>query len=257
MVKCTIKEKFKLLTSICSIYLKRNIYFFTKLTCSSFQYCLVMPSCIPSWMTLPSSSIPSHFLAVPLRHPNLFLSFPFRGRALVPQRRLLLPLLHKFGALSRTSTWHSIAWWDKQHFHTSATLSSEWQYFLLLAQVDNWVSFVLLSAVRSYLSPIASDLVIWRWDAWSWPLYPCKGIPLCFYVTNGAIHYVPLELSGQFALKWENALSSCPFRGAAKTLFVSTWNVIECMAYQRTIICPLIIHAFSKLPRLTLYVFDE
>lgn len=78
-----------------------------------------------------------------LRHPDLFLSFPLWRSTRVPQKHLVLHLLHKFTALSRTTTWHAIAWWDKQHFYTGATLSSEW-YFLLPARVDNWASFVLL-----------------------------------------------------------------------------------------------------------------
>lgn len=92
-----------------------------------------------------SSNIPTTYLAVALRHLSLFLSFPLCRITRVPHRHLFLLLLHKFTALSRTTTWHGTACWrDKQHLYTGSALSSKWQYFLLLARVDDWASFVLL-----------------------------------------------------------------------------------------------------------------
>lgn len=119
------------------------------------------------------------------RHPDLILSFPLCRSTRVPQRRPFLWLLHKFTASSRTTTWHGIAWWDKQHFlHRSHIVFQ----VVLFSAVDNWAPFVLPSAERPYLSPIASDLVIWRWDVLWKPeagiQQLCKGIPLFFYVTS-------------------------------------------------------------------------
>lgn len=143
-------------------------------------------------MSLPSSRIASHFWQRHYVIPNLFLSFPLGRRALVPQRDLFLQLLHNFGALSRPTTWHAIAWWDKQHSKTSGALSSQSQYFLF-ASLSRQLN-VLCAALCCELMFVShsiwfSHMVNARLG--SWPLYPCKGIPLCFYVPNGAIHYVP------------------------------------------------------------------
>lgn len=189
-----------------------------------------------------------------LRHPDLFLSFPLCRSTRVPHRRLFLLLLHKFTALNCTTAGHGIAcWWDKQHFYTWATLSSKWQYFLLLARVDNWVSFVPLSTVRPYLSPIASDLVIWQWDVFL--SSPAKEFRFSFMSLMWPFIYVPRGLSGHLALKTKNSFSPSPFTTAAKTSFVTPWNEAEGTACYCTITCPLIIHAFSKLPELTPYVW--
>lgn len=138
--------------------------------------------------------------------------------------------------------------------------------FVLPFLVDNWVSFVLLSAARPYLSPIASDLVIWRWDVlWSPELasVALQRNSLCFYVSNGAIHYVPPELGGHLALKSKKVSTSTSIskeqqkkKNKKRVCHCMKCN-IQYMGYHSTVICAVIIHAFTKLPRLALCVFDE
>lgn len=79
-------------------------------------------------MTPHSSNIPPHFWHRRYVTPTYSYHFLFAEEVLACHGgHLFLQLFHKFTALSRTTTWHAIAWWwDEQHFHTGATLSSEW-----------------------------------------------------------------------------------------------------------------------------------
>lgn len=198
------------------------------------------------------------YLAVALRHPVLFLSFPLCKSTRVPQRRLFLLLLHKFTVFSRTTTWHDMAWWDKQHFYTRSHIVFQVAVFsaagpsrqlsLLCVALDSEAVFVTHSI---WFSHMAKGCLVKPGAGLSSPAKEFH-----FYVTNGTIHYVPPGLSGHFALKSKTSLSPCPFTRAAKTSFVTTSNCNGMLSLSsRT--CPLIIHPFPKLPRLALYVFDE
>ncbi len=154
---------------------------------------------------------------------------------------------------NRSTSWHSVAWWDKQRFHTGATLSSKWQYFLLPAWADNWASFVLLSTVRPYLSPIPSDLVIWWWVAlWSLELglrSPVKEFHFSFMLLMGLFITSPQDSANTLLWRVKTHWVHVHLQEQLKHL-LTPHKVKQCTASHFAITCPLIIHAFPKLPRL-------
>lgn len=101
--------------------------------------------------------------------------------------------------------------------------------FLSLARIDNWAPFVLLSAVRSRWSPRASDLVIWQCL-----VKPGAGLSS----PAKEFHSALMLLMGLFIVAPPGLSRHVHSIRAFKTSFVTEWNVTECAAYHRTIICP-------------------
>lgn len=208
-------------------------------------------------LLIPAALHPAFFAKRRCIIAELFLSFPSSQRVLTchPGFSFLL-LLHK-SAVPGLCGAARPAGWDKQRLHTGDTLSSKWQYFLLPARADNWASFVpaldceaVFVTSSIWFGHMALGCLVKPGAVLGSPRWG-----ILFHVTNVAIHYVPWGLGGHLALKSKDSLSPSPFTTAAKTPFVGPWNEAECPAYYCTITRPLITHAFSKLPRRTLYVW--
>lgn len=184
-----------------------------------------------SRMTFHSSSIPSHIWPL-LYVTQLYSYHVLFGELLACHRGIsFLQLLHKFTALSCCTAWHSWSSWDKQHHNTGLALCSKWHYFSV-AGPNRQLS--ALCAALSCEVTLVTQSIWFGHMAMGCLVKPGAGLSS----PAKEFHSALMLLMGLFIVAPPGLSRHVHSIRAFKTSFVTEWNVTECAAYHRTIICP-------------------